>query len=74
MAHEPFDVCKALLERRDNYVRHTFTLLVSWFTFFITVNWASLGWLTTVYQKDKTIFGELSYIALCFLCTADSGY
>jgi hypothetical protein len=27
------------------YARHSFQLLVSWFTFFVTVNYASMGWL-----------------------------
>jgi hypothetical protein len=27
------------------YARHSFQTLVSWFTFFVTVNYASMGWL-----------------------------
>jgi hypothetical protein len=29
----------------NDYARHSFQLLVSWFTFFATVNYASMGWL-----------------------------
>ena len=44
---------KALIERTDSYIKHYFTLLVTWFTFFVTVNWASLGWLAANIDKSK---------------------
>jgi len=40
-----------LLKRHDEYLRHSFRLLVSWFTFFITLNWASMGWLAANFEK-----------------------
>jgi len=33
------------LQELHEYVRHVFQLLVGWFTFFATVNYASMGWL-----------------------------
>ena len=30
-----------------DYSRHLFTSVVGWFTFFITINYASIGWLAT---------------------------
>src|SRR5258708_11363 len=30
----------------SEYVRHTFGLLVTWFTFFVALNYATMGWLS----------------------------
>ena len=42
---------KNYLERQicevHEYVRHIFQLLIAWFTFFATVNYAAMGWLAT---------------------------
>lgn len=46
-------VLKVDLERRDAFVRHTFQLLVTWFTVFITVNWATMGWLAHSLSQEK---------------------
>lgn len=37
--------------RIDAYTKHYFTQLIVWFTFFSTVNWASLGWLAVNYKS-----------------------
>ena len=34
-----------VIERIEKNTMNLFKLLVSWFTFFVTINWASLGWL-----------------------------
>ena len=34
------------LDRVEGHAKHMFSSLVAWFTFFITINWASLGWLS----------------------------
>jgi hypothetical protein len=40
---------KAQAERRldelHEYIRHSFTLFIGWFTFFGTVNFAAMGWM-----------------------------
>jgi len=42
---------KAQAERRldelHEYIRHSFTLFIGWFTFFGTVNFAAMGWMGT---------------------------
>jgi hypothetical protein len=42
---------KEQLERKfkelHEYVRHVFQLFIGWYTFFVTVNYASMGWLAT---------------------------
>jgi hypothetical protein len=30
---------------RHNYARHAFTSTITWFTFFVTINYATMGWL-----------------------------
>ena len=44
-------------EQRNEYARANFTLLVSWFTFFNTVNYIAIGWFINqvVEGKLKTI-------------------
>ena len=44
-------------EQRNEYARSNFTLLVSWFTFFNTVNYVAIGWFINqvVEGKIKTI-------------------
>lgn len=39
------------IERLDEYSRSCFQLLAGWFTFFVTVNWASLGWIVANTEK-----------------------
>ncbi len=58
----------ATLERQINethqYIRHTFQILVTWFTVFISINYASMGWLA----KDEThTRGLLIIIAIMFI-------
>lgn len=45
------------LKRRDDYIKHSFQLLVTWFTFFVTVNWATMGWVAfSLKQVTETEF------------------
>lgn len=49
-------------EQRNEYARSNFTLLVSWFTFFNTVNYVAIGWFINqvVEGKLKSIVPVLS--------------
>ena len=54
-----------LIERIEGYAKLIYQLLVGWFTFFITANWASLGWIAANFDKLKNN-GLSSTIALIF--------
>ena len=55
-------------EQRNEYTRSNFTLLVSWFTFFNTVNYLAIGWFINqvVEGKLKSIV-PVSFITIFFI-------
>ena len=62
MGKNSFDVAKIALDRNDSYVRHYYMLLVSWFTFFITINWVTLGWVAKGLSEEGDQFGKYGSI------------
>lgn len=40
------DAVESKIEELHEYVRHIFSIFVNWFIFFVTVNYATMGWLT----------------------------
>lgn len=58
------DVLASRIGITHKHIRHQFQLLVGWFNFFVTVNYASMGWLATT--KDRGLQRELA-LALSLL-------
>src|SRR5947209_5879515 len=56
------DFLKSVITERHDYARHSFTSMVTWFTFFVTVNYASMGWLAT--SKDGALTNASGPIVL----------
>lgn len=55
------------IERIDGYAKHYFSQLITWFTFFSTVNWAVLGWLSVSINKlEEGDTFIISIVALAF--------
>jgi len=54
---------EASIAERHDYARQIFALAVTWFTFFVTVNYAAMGWLAPNAYKIKH---ALLLIALLF--------
>jgi hypothetical protein len=52
------------ISERHDYTRQIFQISVAWFTFFITVNYAAMGWLAPVADNHKN---AVVLIALLFL-------
>lgn len=49
------------IERIDGYAKHHFSQLVTWFTFFSTVNWAVLGWIPgNINDANSTIISMVA--------------
>ena len=44
---------KDQIDRIDGYLKMYFQAIVAWFTFFVTVNWASIGWLAANFSELK---------------------
>ena len=42
-----------IVDELHSYCRHTFQLWVQWFTFFLTVNYAALGWFASAIGEKK---------------------
>ncbi len=60
-----------ILSRRiaeiHEYVRHIYQLFVGWFTFFVTINYATLGWLAKASGAEVSLSTRWS-IAVLFFC------
>ena len=54
------------IAERHNYARHIFTALVGWFTFFVTVNYASMGWLSSAADKNLITWKVVLLISTIF--------
>lgn len=50
------------LDEIHEYIRHLFQLLVGWFTFFVTVNYASLGWLAAANADGKNSLASFAWL------------
>jgi hypothetical protein len=57
---------ESCIAERHNYARHIFTSAVGWFTFFVTVNYASMGWLAGAADKFKGNHATIVLIASLF--------
>lgn len=44
---------KDTIGRTEGFVKHIFQALIAWFTFFLTINWATLGWLAANFTAVK---------------------
>lgn len=55
-----------LAKRRDDYLRHTFQLLLSWFTVWLTVNYFSMGWVAANWGKVEENVGIVVAFAFVF--------
>jgi hypothetical protein len=53
----------------QNNVRHTTQLAMNWFTFFVTINYASIGWLAAKVSGDRAIADRylIFLIAVAFI-------
>ncbi|MFZ1546379.1 MAG: hypothetical protein WAT12_04685, partial [Candidatus Nitrotoga sp.] len=58
---------KSCITEHHNYARHIFTSVVGWFTFFVTINYASMGWLASASDKIKENLGPVYLIAFAFI-------
>ncbi|HEY3265542.1 MAG TPA: hypothetical protein VGM37_01350 [Armatimonadota bacterium] len=56
----------AKVKQFHDYARHIFQTLVAWFTFFITVNYASMGWLAKPSADSHAQHSLVSLVALVF--------
>ena len=57
---------ESCIAERHNYARHTFTSTVGWFTFFVTINYATMGWLAGAADKLKGNYPTIVLIACLF--------
>ncbi|EUC12651.1 hypothetical protein [Paraburkholderia hospita] len=48
------DAVESKIGELHEYVRHIFTVFVNWFIFFVTVNYATMGWLTKPEAANST--------------------
>lgn len=55
------------LRETHEYARHVFNVLVSWFTFFITINYASMGWLAGKSAVDSPKVELVQLISYLFI-------
>ena len=49
----PLAVVRDRVEQRHQHARHLFGLLVSWFTFFVTLNYVTIGWFVSKPEANK---------------------
>lgn len=61
-AYMDSDLVMTCITERHVYARHVFTSVVGWFTFFVTINYASMGWL--VGASDKIAHHQTPLIIL----------
>lgn len=57
---------KIAISEENNYTRHVFTSAIAWFTFFMTVNYASMGWLASAADKLKGNYAAVFLICVLF--------
>ena len=57
---------ESCVAERHNYARHAFTSTVGWFTFFVTINYATMGWLAGLAGKPKGNYPVIVLIACLF--------
>jgi len=69
------DFLRAEIAEINNYAKQHFQLLLSWYTFFLTVNFTVLGWFTNLLLTNslKTSL-PIIYIALFFLVQITLSY
>lgn len=61
------DAVQNKIEELHQYVRHVFTLFVNWFIFFVTVNYATMGWLTKPDGNKGQDLGILYVVVALFI-------
>ena len=55
------------IKQRHDYARHAFTATTGWFTFFVTVNYASMGWLAGSADKFSGNHSVIRLVAGLFI-------
>lgn len=55
------------VQELHNYVRFTMQQLVGWFTFFVTVNYASMGWFAKADVSAASMKGLISLVRWMFI-------
>ena len=61
------DLAKIAISEENNYIRHMLTSAVGWFSFFVTVNYASMGWLAGAADKFKGNYPAIVLISALFV-------
>src|SRR4051812_31725317 len=51
----PEDVVRDRIQQRHDHARHLFSTIVSWFTFFVGVNYVAMGWFASESAKGSGI-------------------
>jgi hypothetical protein len=62
------DFTQTCIRELHEYTRQIFTSTVAWFTFFITVNYASMGWFaSTKEQTASTSHAAIKWVSYLFI-------
>jgi hypothetical protein len=60
------DFIEDCIAERHNYARHTFTSTITWFTFFVAINYGTMGWLTGATSKAPANYRMIALVACGF--------
>ncbi|MDG4562263.1 MAG: hypothetical protein P9E88_13310 [Candidatus Competibacter sp.] len=55
------------IKELHEYVRHIFQMFVGWFTFFATVNYATMGWLSNIIKEPNHSNKMIILICVLFI-------